>query len=129
MKLEKIWNQYLDRSIIEQLRNPQISLSNYQQALCSEYSNLLAPITAGTMAKFGQLQQQHNDFVNHQNSKIQQIQVSTSLPPTSLSMSAVNSSSVSQGPCKFLLLFSLPELTNNLLVTYKFSLIINSLAI
>ena len=121
MKLEKIWetNNYLDRSIIEQLRNPQISLNNYRQALCNEYGNLLAPITAGTMAKFNQLQQQHNDFVNHQNSKIREIQVSTSLPPTSLSMSTVNNS-VSQGPCKFTRLTRLTELTNNRLAIRNF---------
>lgn len=103
LKLQKIWetNNYLDRSIIEQLKNPQISLSNYQQALCNDYSNLVAPITAGTMAKFNQLQQQHNDFVNHQNSKIQQLQVSTSLS-TGLSMQhPVNTVSQQGGPCKF----------------------------
>lgn len=99
LKLVKIWesNQYLESSIIEQLKNPQISLTNYQQALCNEFGNLVAPLTAGTQAKFNQLQQQHNDFVNHQNSKIQQLQVSTSLP-TSLSLPQVVNTSVSQAP-------------------------------
>ena len=101
LKLEKIWdsNNYLDKSIIEQLKNPQLSLNNYQQALCNEFGSMITPITAGTIAKFNQLQQQHNDFVALQNSKIQQLQVSTSLP-TSLSMPVViaNTSSISQGP-------------------------------
>lgn len=82
IKLEKLWdsNKYLDSSIIEQLRNPQAALANYKQSLLNEYGNLVQPITSGTMAKFNQLQQQHNEFVNHQNSKIQQLQISTSLP-------------------------------------------------
>lgn len=75
-KLLRLWesHQYFDKKCLDQLQNPQAALMNHQTSLCNEYAPLLAPITSGTVAKYNQLQKQHQEFTAHQSNKIQQIQ-------------------------------------------------------
>ncbi|RWS07187.1 calcium homeostasis endoplasmic reticulum protein-like protein, partial [Dinothrombium tinctorium] len=83
IKLLKLWesNQYIDENILD-------------AALCNEFSALISPITSGTLAKYSQLQKQHNEFVAHQTAKMQQLQQQPQVPqnmPISLTGPPVSS--------------------------------------
>ncbi|XP_077499620.1 SR-related CTD associated factor 6 isoform X3 [Amblyomma americanum] len=82
-KLLKLWetNNYFPPLILEQLKNPAISLANYQASLITEHAAVITSVTAAVQAKYTQLQKQHQDFVAHLTSRLQALQFGM-LPPT-----------------------------------------------
>nr|XP_054763987.1 calcium homeostasis endoplasmic reticulum protein-like isoform X1 [Lytechinus pictus] len=109
-KVLKLWetNNYFDRSVMEKLKNPSESLSQYQAKKITENGEAIQQLQISTQTQLTSLQKQHNDYVVHmrqqqaqyqqqrQQQQQQQAQqqlvaasVATSLPqvPTSFSMS------------------------------------------
>nr|XP_054920425.1 calcium homeostasis endoplasmic reticulum protein-like isoform X1 [Dermacentor andersoni] len=82
-KLLKLWetNNYFPALILEQLKNPAISLANYQASLITEHAAVITSVTSAVQAKYTQLQKQHQDFVAHLTSRLQTLQFGM-LPPT-----------------------------------------------
>lgn len=82
-KLLKLWetNNYFPALILEQLKNPAISLANYQASLITEHAAVITSVTSAVQAKYTQLQKQHQDFVAHLTSRLQALQFGI-LPPT-----------------------------------------------
>ncbi|PSN33837.1 hypothetical protein C0J52_16837 [Blattella germanica] len=73
-KLLTLWeskNNYFDASIIEKLKNPSRSWSEYQAALITLHAGVITPITTATKQTYEGYQAQHQAFVTH---ALQQIQ-------------------------------------------------------
>ncbi|KAH7970233.1 hypothetical protein HPB49_001573 [Dermacentor silvarum] len=83
ISLLKLWetNNYFPALILEQLKNPAISLANYQASLITEHAAVITSVTSAVQAKYTQLQKQHQDFVAHLTSRLQALQFGI-LPPT-----------------------------------------------
>ena len=67
-KLLSLWeskNNYFDEGIVEKLKQPSVSWSEYQAGLVSQYANSITPITTSTKQTFDNYQAQHQAFVNH----------------------------------------------------------------
>ncbi|XP_075731709.1 SR-related CTD associated factor 6 isoform X2 [Rhipicephalus microplus] len=81
-KLLKLWetNNYFPASILEQLKNPAISLANYQASLITEHATVITSVTSAVQVKYSQLQKQHQDFVAHLTARLQALQFGV-LPP------------------------------------------------
>lgn len=76
-KLLSLWeskNNYFDEGIIEQLKQPSTSWSEYQASLVSLYAIAITPITASTKQTFDNYQAQHQAFVNHAMRQISNIE-------------------------------------------------------
>ncbi|XP_059487556.1 calcium homeostasis endoplasmic reticulum protein isoform X2 [Neocloeon triangulifer] len=76
-KLVALWeskNNYFDVSIIEQLKNPQQSFSNYRASLVAEFSGILNPITVQLQTTFEGYRTQHQAFVTHATQQIQTLE-------------------------------------------------------
>ncbi|XP_074640155.1 calcium homeostasis endoplasmic reticulum protein-like [Tubulanus polymorphus] len=76
IKLLNLWdqNKYFKPDILSQLRDPVKGMQNFQQELLKEHSGLVNQISQSTQSQYSMLQKQHQDFVNHVNSQISQIQ-------------------------------------------------------
>ncbi|KAH7936196.1 hypothetical protein HPB52_019916 [Rhipicephalus sanguineus] len=81
-KLLKLWetNNYFPALILEQLKNPAISLANYQASLITEHAAVITSVTSAVQVKYSQLQKQHQDFVAHLTARLQALQFGV-LPP------------------------------------------------
>ncbi|KAH8034854.1 hypothetical protein HPB51_003141 [Rhipicephalus microplus] len=77
ISLLKLWetNNYFPASILEQLKNPAISLANYQSM-----RTVITSVTSAVQVKYSQLQKQHQDFVAHLTARLQALQFGV-LPP------------------------------------------------
>ncbi|XP_075590899.1 SR-related CTD associated factor 6 isoform X2 [Dermatophagoides farinae] len=75
-KLLKIWetNQYIDHTLLDQLKSPEQSLDAYKNSLRKKYSEQINMINQEQMNKYIQIEKQHSDFVVHCNNQIQQLQ-------------------------------------------------------
>lgn len=76
-KLLSLWeskNNYFDKGIIEKLKQPNASWSEYQATLVSQHASAITPITASTKQTFDNYQAQHQAFVNHAMRQIQTIE-------------------------------------------------------
>ncbi|CAN8004556.1 unnamed protein product, partial [Ixodes hexagonus] len=75
-KLLKLWetNKYFAPLVLEQLKNPAISLANYQASLITEHAAVITSVTSAVQVQYAQLQKQHQDFVAHLTSRLQTIQ-------------------------------------------------------
>ncbi|XP_015598477.1 calcium homeostasis endoplasmic reticulum protein [Cephus cinctus] len=76
-KLLSLWeskNNYFDEGIIEKLKQPSTSWSEYQANLVAQYASAITPITASTKQTFDNYQAQHQAFVNHALRQIQTIE-------------------------------------------------------
>ncbi|XP_057331002.1 calcium homeostasis endoplasmic reticulum protein isoform X2 [Microplitis mediator] len=81
-KLLSLWeskNNYFDESIVEKLKIPSQSWSEYQANLVAQFASAITPITTSTKQTFDNYQAQHQAFVNHalrQISNIEQQKIS-----------------------------------------------------
>ncbi|XP_033210544.1 calcium homeostasis endoplasmic reticulum protein isoform X2 [Belonocnema kinseyi] len=76
-KLLSLWeskNNYFDEGIIEKLKKPSSSWSEYQASLVSLHASSITPITTTTKQTFDNYQAQHQAFVNHALRQIQTIE-------------------------------------------------------
>ncbi|KAK0073525.1 hypothetical protein PV326_013316 [Microctonus aethiopoides] len=76
-KLLSLWeskNNYFDEGIIEQLKHPSTSWSEYQASLVAQFASAITPITASTKQTFDNYQAQHQAFVNHAMRQISNIE-------------------------------------------------------
>ncbi|XP_046423952.1 calcium homeostasis endoplasmic reticulum protein [Neodiprion virginianus] len=76
-KLLSLWeskNNYFDDGIIEKLKQPSISWSEYQASLVSKHASAITPITTSTKQTFENYQAQHQAFINHAMRQIQTIE-------------------------------------------------------
>nr|XP_027205767.1 calcium homeostasis endoplasmic reticulum protein-like isoform X2 [Dermatophagoides pteronyssinus] len=75
-KLLKIWeqNQYIDQTLLDQLKTPEQSLDAYKISLREKYSEQIDMINQEQMNKYKQIEKQHSDFVVHCQNQIQQLQ-------------------------------------------------------
>ncbi|XP_012252798.2 calcium homeostasis endoplasmic reticulum protein isoform X2 [Athalia rosae] len=76
-KLLSLWeskNNYFDEGIIEKLKQPSTSWSEYQANLVSKHASAITPITTSTKQTFENYQAQHQAFVNHAMRQIQTIE-------------------------------------------------------
>jgi len=76
-KLLSLWeskNNYFDEGIIDKLKQPSASWSEYQANLVAQYATAITPITASTKQTFDNYQAQHQAFVNHALRQIQNIE-------------------------------------------------------
>ncbi|XP_043279146.1 calcium homeostasis endoplasmic reticulum protein [Venturia canescens] len=67
-KLLSLWeskNNYFDEGIVEKLKQPSGSWSEYQAGLVAKYANAITPITTSTKQTFDNYQAQHQAFVTH----------------------------------------------------------------
>lgn len=67
-KLLNLWeskNNYFDEGIVEKLKQPSVSWSEYQAGLVAQYASAITPITTSTKQTFDNYQAQHQAFVNH----------------------------------------------------------------
>lgn len=73
-KLLNLWeskNNYFDASVVEKLKSPSRSWSEYQAALITQHAAVITPITTSTKQTYEGYQTQHQAFVQH---ALQQIQ-------------------------------------------------------
>ncbi|KAL0103707.1 hypothetical protein PUN28_017754 [Cardiocondyla obscurior] len=76
-KLLSLWeskNNYFDEGIIDKLKQPSASWSEYQANLVAQYATAITPITASTKQTFDNYQAQHQAFVTHALRQIQNIE-------------------------------------------------------
>lgn len=76
-KLLSLWeskNNYFDEGIIEKLKKPSNSWSEYQASLVALHASSITPITTTTKQTFDNYQAQHQAFVNHALRQIQTIE-------------------------------------------------------
>lgn len=76
-KLLSLWeskNNYFEEGIIEKLKNPSKSWSDYQASVMTQHANAITSITATTKQTFDNYQAQHQAFVNHALRQIQTIE-------------------------------------------------------
>ncbi|XP_074109214.1 SR-related CTD associated factor 6 [Cotesia typhae] len=67
-KLLSLWeskNNYFDENIVEKLKQPSHSWSDYQASLVAQFASAITPITTSTKQTFDNYQAQHQAFVNH----------------------------------------------------------------
>lgn len=97
-KLLSLWeskNNYFEEGIIDKLKNPNASWTDYQASVMSQHASAITTITATTKQTFDNYQAQHQAFVNHamrqiQNIEQQKIQIDLQLkappPPTPVTL-------------------------------------------
>jgi len=76
-KLLSLWeskNNYFDEGIIDKLKQPSTSWSEYQANLVAQHATAITPITASTKQTFDNYQAQHQAFVTHAMRQIQNIE-------------------------------------------------------
>ncbi|XP_076662912.1 SR-related CTD associated factor 6 isoform X2 [Andrena cerasifolii] len=76
-KLLSLWeskNNYFDEGIIDQLKQPSSSWSEYQANLVAQHASAITPITTSTKQTFDNYQAQHQAFVTHALRQIQNIE-------------------------------------------------------
>ncbi|XP_034935735.1 calcium homeostasis endoplasmic reticulum protein isoform X2 [Chelonus insularis] len=76
-KLLSLWeskNNYFDEGIIEKLKQPSTSWSEYQASLVAQFASAITPITTSTKQTFDNYQAQHQAFVNHAMRQINSIE-------------------------------------------------------
>ncbi|KAI4500488.1 hypothetical protein M0802_004450 [Mischocyttarus mexicanus] len=76
-KLLSLWeskNNYFDEGIIDKLKQPSTSWSEYQANLVSQHASAITPITTSTKQTFDNYQAQHQAFVTHALRQIQNIE-------------------------------------------------------
>lgn len=76
-KLLNLWeekNYFYDEKIIEKLKNPSASWSDYQANLVAQYTNAITPITLSTKKTYDNYQAQHQAFVDHATRQIATIE-------------------------------------------------------
>ncbi|XP_047368884.1 calcium homeostasis endoplasmic reticulum protein isoform X1 [Vespa velutina] len=76
-KLLSLWeskNNYFDEGIIDKLKQPSASWSEYQANLVSQHASAITPITTSTKQTFDNYQAQHQAFVTHALRQIQNIE-------------------------------------------------------
>jgi len=76
-KLLSLWeskNNYFDEGIIDKLKQPSASWSEYQANLVAQHATAITPITASTKQTFDNYQAQHQAFVTHALRQIQNIE-------------------------------------------------------
>ncbi|XP_072760950.1 calcium homeostasis endoplasmic reticulum protein isoform X1 [Anoplolepis gracilipes] len=76
-KLLSLWeskNNYFDEGIIDKLKKPSASWSEYQANLVAQHATAITPITASTKQTFDNYQAQHQAFVTHALRQIQNIE-------------------------------------------------------
>lgn len=76
-KLLSLWeskNNYFDEGIIDKLKQPSSSWSDYQANLVAQYASTITPITTSTKQTFDNYQTQHQAFVTHALRQIQNIE-------------------------------------------------------
>lgn len=76
-KLLSLWeskNNYFDEGIVDKLKQPSTSWSEYQASLVALHASAITPITATTKQTFDNYQAQHQAFVNHALRQIQTIE-------------------------------------------------------
>ncbi|XP_017882786.1 calcium homeostasis endoplasmic reticulum protein isoform X2 [Ceratina calcarata] len=76
-KLLSLWeskNNYFDEGIIDKLKQPSASWSEYQANLVAQHASAITPITASTKQTFDNYQAQHQAFVTHALRQIQNIE-------------------------------------------------------
>ncbi|XP_021925651.1 calcium homeostasis endoplasmic reticulum protein isoform X2 [Zootermopsis nevadensis] len=93
-KLLNLWeskNNYFDASIVEKLKNPSRSWSEYQATLITQHAAVITPITTATKLTYEGYQAQHQAFVQHalqqiqtleqQKQQLEQQTVAVNIPP------------------------------------------------
>ncbi|XP_043483734.1 calcium homeostasis endoplasmic reticulum protein [Leptopilina heterotoma] len=76
-KLLSLWeskNNYFDEGIVDKLKQPSTSWSEYQASLVALHASAITSITASTKQTFDNYQAQHQAFVNHALRQIQTIE-------------------------------------------------------
>lgn len=76
-KLLSLWeskNNYFEEGIIDKLKNPSASWSDYQSSVMSQHASAITSITATTKQTYDNYQAQHQAFVNHAMRQIQSIE-------------------------------------------------------
>ncbi|GFG34350.1 hypothetical protein Cfor_08964 [Coptotermes formosanus] len=76
-KLLNLWeskNNYFDASVVEKLKNPARSWSEYQAALITQHAAVITPITTATKQTYEGYQAQHQAFVQHAMQQIQTLE-------------------------------------------------------
>ena len=76
-KLLSLWeskNNYFEEGIIEKLKNPSQSWSDYQASVMTQHASAISSIAATTKQTFDNYQAQHQAFVNHALRQIQNIE-------------------------------------------------------
>ncbi|XP_011058830.1 PREDICTED: calcium homeostasis endoplasmic reticulum protein [Acromyrmex echinatior] len=76
-KLLSLWeskNNYFDEGIIDKLKQPSASWSEYQANLVAQHATAITPITASTKQTFDNYQAQHQAFVTHALRQIQNLE-------------------------------------------------------
>ncbi|XP_066597695.1 calcium homeostasis endoplasmic reticulum protein isoform X2 [Prorops nasuta] len=76
-KLLSLWeskNNYFDEGIVDKLKHPSQSWSEYQANLVGQYASAITPITTSTKQTFDNYQAQHQAFVSHALRQIQTIE-------------------------------------------------------
>ncbi|XP_012288271.1 calcium homeostasis endoplasmic reticulum protein isoform X2 [Orussus abietinus] len=76
-KLLSLWeskNNYFDEGIVDKLKQPNTSWSEYQANLVAQHAAAITPITTSTKQTFDNYQAQHQAFVNHAMRQIQTIE-------------------------------------------------------
>ncbi|XP_069703277.1 calcium homeostasis endoplasmic reticulum protein isoform X1 [Periplaneta americana] len=76
-KLLNLWeskNNYFDASVVEKLKNPSRSWSEYQAALITQHAAVITPITTATKQTYEGYQAQHQAFVQHAMQQIQTLE-------------------------------------------------------
>ncbi|XP_063988928.1 calcium homeostasis endoplasmic reticulum protein isoform X1 [Diachasmimorpha longicaudata] len=76
-KLLSLWeskNNYFDEGIIEKLKQPSTSWSDYQAGLVSQFASAITPITTTTKQTYDNYQAQHQAFVEHAKNQIANIE-------------------------------------------------------
>ncbi|XP_064626296.1 calcium homeostasis endoplasmic reticulum protein-like isoform X2 [Lineus longissimus] len=66
-KLLTLWeqNKYFGQSILEQLKDPPTAMQTYQKSLTVRYQSVVTVITTAIQQQYGNLQRQHQEFVDH----------------------------------------------------------------
>ena len=67
-------NNYFDEGIIDKLKQPSTSWSEYQANLVAQHASAITPITTSTKQTFDNYQAQHQAFVTHALRQIQNIE-------------------------------------------------------
>ncbi|KAK2156555.1 hypothetical protein LSH36_210g04002 [Paralvinella palmiformis] len=76
VKLLNLWeqNKYFEAGVTNDLKDPVQAMKKYRSLLAERYPNIAAPITTAVNSRYSALQQQHQDFVGHLNSQVQQLE-------------------------------------------------------
>jgi calcium homeostasis ER protein len=77
LQLLNLWeskNNYFDASVVEKLKNPARSWSEYQAALITQHAAVITPITTATKQTYEGYQAQLQAFVQHAMQQIQTLE-------------------------------------------------------